>query len=245
MAGLGRSAVVVDLACGDGRLLEAMTAEGADLLPLGVDASASELASAQRGTPGARLLRASYDRLPFAAGAVDCVACHMAFMLFGDAPKARDELARVLVPGGTCHLVMGAAGATGLFADHVRAVKKAIADTGSGILPLGDARFRGAGRLATLFGREAGFHLAEPQAWTLTFLGPPPHLWEVLRYTYTVDQLPAWCTPRLEAAFHRTATRYLDEGGNATLQLPLTYLKATRLQAGPGHRTASGPAATP
>jgi SAM-dependent methyltransferase len=87
---------VLDLACGDGALLARLPHA------IGVDLSPHELARA-----GPRVIRARAQALPFADGAFDAVACHLAFMLFEDIEHVVAELARVVRPGGSFVAIMG------------------------------------------------------------------------------------------------------------------------------------------
>ena len=87
---------VLDLACGDGALLARLPA-GA----IGLDLSREELGTTPRTVQGRAQL------LPFADGVFDVVTCHLAFMLFDDAPLVVAELARVLVPGGRFLALLG------------------------------------------------------------------------------------------------------------------------------------------
>ena|GEM_PF-1961883 len=97
---------VLDLACGDGTLLEVV---GARAQRLGVDLSRGELAlAAQRLGGGAGLVVGRAQALPLAAASVDVVLCHMALMLMNDLPQVLGEVFRVLRRGGALHAVVGA-----------------------------------------------------------------------------------------------------------------------------------------
>jgi SAM-dependent methyltransferase len=90
---------LLDLACGDGYLLERIAA----LLPgarlTGIDMSAAELAAAGSRLQGrAALHEGRAQELPFADASFDAVTCHMAMMLMDDAPAVLAEVRRVLRP---------------------------------------------------------------------------------------------------------------------------------------------------
>ncbi|HEY5944359.1 MAG TPA: class I SAM-dependent methyltransferase [Kofleriaceae bacterium] len=86
---------VLDLACGDGTLLQ--------LLPdaVGLDLSLQELRRARGAVCG----RA--QQLPFRERSFAAVTCHLAFMLFDDVAAVVGELARVLKPGAPFIALLG------------------------------------------------------------------------------------------------------------------------------------------
>ncbi|MDQ3334189.1 MAG: class I SAM-dependent methyltransferase [Myxococcota bacterium] len=96
-AQVARDARVLDLGCGDGHLL-AMLGPRA----VGLDISREELALANRPCVHARA-----QQLPFADRAFDAVVSHLAFMLMDEPTQVVAELARVLVPGGAFHAILG------------------------------------------------------------------------------------------------------------------------------------------
>jgi len=107
--GLGSRARIGDLACGNGRHLEALAARRVDLRAVGIDRSAHLLGLArQRLGDGARLARGDLRALPLASGALD-VALNL-FTSFGyfdtDAEHelAATEMRRVLAPRGWLHM---------------------------------------------------------------------------------------------------------------------------------------------
>lgn len=90
------TAIVLDLACGDGHLLSLLAGE-ADARLVGVDFSEGELAAARRRL-GARaeLHWGRAQALPLEAGSVDVVICHLALMLMESVDVVLAEVLRVL-----------------------------------------------------------------------------------------------------------------------------------------------------
>jgi len=104
---------LLDLACGDGYLLEQfLGCDGARqpaLALTGVDLSRGELQAAHaRLGDAAKLLQARAQALPFADASFDVVTCHMALMLLHDPDTVLREIGRVLAPAGALHALVGA-----------------------------------------------------------------------------------------------------------------------------------------
>lgn len=97
---------MLDLGCGDGRLTVRLAEQGARVV--GLDSSAAMLrAAAARGVAG---VRATGERMPFAAGAFDLVFSNAAIHWVGDHRRLITELARVLAPGGRLAARFGGVG---------------------------------------------------------------------------------------------------------------------------------------
>ena len=92
-----REARVLDLGCGDGRLLALLGPRA-----VGLDISREELALAN----GPRV-QGRAQALPFADRAFDAVVSHLVFMLLDEPARVVAELDRVLVTGGAFHAVLG------------------------------------------------------------------------------------------------------------------------------------------
>ena len=93
---------VLDLAAGTGKLTEVIASAGARVTAVEpLEQMRRELA---RTVPAATLLSGSAEQIPLADGAVDAVLVGQAFHWF-DQPRALDEIARVLRPGGVVGLL--------------------------------------------------------------------------------------------------------------------------------------------
>jgi arsenite methyltransferase len=94
--GLRPGAAVVDVGCGPGATLEAITASGHH--GVGVDYSPALARAA--AAPGAPTVVGDAERLPIRDGAVDAVVIECVLSALPDKPAALDEARRVLPPDG-------------------------------------------------------------------------------------------------------------------------------------------------
>lgn len=180
---------MLDLACGDGHLLGLLAETLTAHTLIGVDLSRGELDAARaRLGQRATLCRAKAQHLPFAAGSVDVVTCHLALMLMDEADAVCAELRRVLRPGGTLAGVVGArpppSPALDAFVQLYRADSQRTEFAG---MRFGDRRFRSKNGITDLLA--AGFEVPQFETLTSTRECTPAQLWAWFGDTYDTDLL--------------------------------------------------------
>jgi SAM-dependent methyltransferase len=195
---------ILDLACGDGMLLELLAEQGHWRLA-GLDLSDGELAAARRrpALSGALLVQGRAQALPFADESFDACVSHMAFMLMSDVEEVAAEIARVLMPGGVLALVLGAhlvaQDAYDLFLRLARPFLRAASD-GQRVPPLGDPRTRRAEGLDEIL-TGAGFAPVEWNDTAVDVTGPDDQVWNFLLSMYDVRVLSQHTSDQLRDQF--------------------------------------------
>jgi SAM-dependent methyltransferase len=215
---------VLDLACGDGHLLDLLRAAGHTVH--GVDASSGELAAARtRLGPAVPLHQARAQALPLADGSLAAVTCHMALMLMDDPATVLAELRRVLQPGGRLLAVVPqprAPGApdplTGAFWSALEAHPQRHGDWQA--VRFGTPDWRSTTALAALlapaFGAVRLSTLAGAQRFT------PVQAWQWFTGLYDLHLRPDAAWAPAEAVFHTTLAPHV--GADGQLNLPHAYL---------------------
>ncbi|HEY1429748.1 MAG TPA: class I SAM-dependent methyltransferase, partial [Candidatus Tumulicola sp.] len=182
---------VLDVACGDGYLLELLVRRFPGARFTGVDASAQELQMARERTAlrDVALIEARVEAMPIDTGAMDAVVCHMALMLFDDARSVVREVARVLPGDGMFAAVLGPApGAGSQLRDYGAKLRELEREAGCSPLDVGDDATASAASLRDLF---------EPAVWrepdiadTTVQLCDPKDVHGMLMSMYNVARLP-------------------------------------------------------
>lgn len=199
---------ILDLACGDGYLLEQVRATYAPTATLtGVDLSPDELSAAAHRLANTEvsLHEGRAQRLPFADATFDAVLCHLAFMLMDQIEEVVAEIHRVLRPGGVFSaVVMGPPHddpATAIFRTVFEEIlhEEGIAKP----TPLGDARTRETDGLRGLFVSKPFQAPVEFRDFVVRWRVPAPAVVEYFELTYGVGRLPTETRARF-------ATRYLE-----------------------------------
>ncbi|WP_435604564.1 class I SAM-dependent methyltransferase [Streptomyces sp. bgisy130] len=202
---------VLDLGCGDGLLLELLAARptGAPSVLAGLDLSAEELALARRrpglGRTDLRVGRA--QQLSFSDAQFDGCVSHMALMLMSEAERVAAEVARVLAPGGTLAVALGAGVAGGEACESFLRLARPLfeaAPAAQQIPPLGDPRLRTRDGFDAVF-RPAGFAPAEWETVRLDLTGPLERVWRTVGTYYDLGPLDPAVTAELRARFEAEA----------------------------------------
>ena len=232
---------VLDLACGDGYLLEVLASEAPETTRLvGLDFSGGELmaararlAGAARRPAGLTLLHADATALPLATGEVDVVLCHLALNLLAPVDVAVAEIRRVLAPGGTVAAVVLGGGFPACDATLAfqRALSQARAQTTAAMrAPLTlDRRTSDPYSLAALFSPKAGFGGVAVSDLRLRLAGSEDELWAFFAGFYDVAGLPARELAHVEAATRAALAGVAVGEGIAAAALSLRLIVAQRL----------------
>jgi ubiquinone/menaquinone biosynthesis C-methylase UbiE len=101
--------LLLDVGCGTGRTLALVDGR---VRAVGIDPCQASLRRARRRAPGAWLVAARSEALPFRAGTFDTVTSAFAFCSVGDPRAGLAEIERVLAVGGTLRML-----------EHVRAAR--------------------------------------------------------------------------------------------------------------------------
>lgn len=195
---------VLDLACGDGWLLELLLARSAREVT-GVDMSPDELAAARtRLGHRAHLVEGQARALPFSDESFDLVTCHLALMLM-DAPDAVvAEVRRVLRPGGMFAAVVGGGPKADDAWGRVVQIAGSTPHTGPSI---GDPRAHHEAGLRELL---ETFHDVRVEPLDVDLSGPEEEVWSLLASTYLFEMVPREAMASFEAAV-RAALRELRQ----------------------------------
>ncbi len=220
---------VLDLACGDGFLLDLLSRRAQVGLELtGVDMSSGELAAARSrlGTK-ARLHHARAQDLPLADGATDVVLCHMALMLMDGLDQVLGEIRRVLKADGLFAFVVGARPApTPAFERYLARLLQAREAHPSVALSFGDGRPRNPdgirNALSAHFTQVRIQDIALPRRYT------PDQLWHWFEGMYDLHVLPALQRQRFRDDYLADVATLCDADGQLahTIMLRLVTARA-------------------
>ncbi|WP_439878658.1 class I SAM-dependent methyltransferase [Pseudomonas prosekii] len=155
---------VLDIACGDGYLLELIHLSRSKTATLiGVDISAGELAAAElRIGKNATLISERGQEMSMSTDSVDIVLCHMALMLMDDLEVVIAEIRRVLKPGGTFSFIVGAKPERSIALDlYIQILRRARNDLNSTIPRFGDERLADDAKIERLLSVHFGNVLIE------------------------------------------------------------------------------------
>lgn len=134
---------VLDIACGDGYLLERIALSRSKSATLiGIDISSGELAAAEgRLGKNATLIRERAQKMSMISSSVDIVLCHMALMLMDELEVVIAEIRRVLKSSGLFSFIVGVKPEPSTALDlYMQILRKAQENLNSRIPRLGDGR---------------------------------------------------------------------------------------------------------
>jgi SAM-dependent methyltransferase len=198
------SATVLDLACGDGYLLELVRGRlGPEARLIGVDMSPDELGVARARLGSNVELRCERAQaMTLESGSIDMVVSHMALMLMAPIDEVVREIRRVLRPGGMLAGVVGSdrrpPGAWAEFVDIARELGAAS------MITLGDGRMRTPAGIREVFSAATGWTEIAIEEFDLNLDGPWPQIEAFLFGTYVPDLVESALRERLR---HETVAR--------------------------------------
>lgn len=205
---------VLDVACGDGFLLERLAArQQLGLSLLGMDMSAGELDKAShRLGHTAKLSLGRAQALPFSTASVDVALSHMALMLMDDVDQVLLEVHRVMKPGALLSfIVSGRRPDNAVFDTWVKLLRPAMDSDGVPNIRFGDPRIRTEEGLEELLaGRFEKIQISNIR---VPFNTSPSGLWEWYIDTYDVDRLSVSGRETLRIAFLREIDSLKVDGG--------------------------------
>jgi len=221
------SRVVLDLACGDGPLLQILNDRGhAGTKLIGIDMSDGELSAARAVLPSdIRLISERAQELSLESASVECVLSHMALMLMDDIEQVIREIRRVLRKGGSFAAVVGRTFLTGKVGEAFSDIFRQIATANLAHLPLGDARTRseaGWEELLRLDFIDVVFEDIEID-WTPT----PEQLWLDMRDTYDADRMSEATRAQFKSELLSAFASMQSENGTLQTGWGLRLIQAT------------------
>lgn len=184
-----KARTVLDLACGDGPLLQILNDRGhAQTKLIGIDMSDGELSAARAILPqDVRLLNERAQALSLDTGSVDYVLSHMALMLMDDMEQVIREIRRVLHKSGTFAAIVGRSFLTGKVGEVFMDIFRPIAKANLPHLPIGDARTRSETGWRELL--QNGFANVVFEDIEIDWTPTPAQLWLDMLETYNTDRM--------------------------------------------------------
>ena len=246
---LGRPVDVLDLACGDGFLIEVCLRQFSESIDTitGVDMSEDELEAARQRLEGgpARLHVGLAESLPLATGSVDVALCHAAFMLMIPIEPVVAELARVLRPGGIFSAVVASMSASAgmggpgvgpqreLWIRTSAALRQFWQDEYPGLQMegrVGDGRAMTEDGWRELFNPTAGFTGdVEVEEFEVIVDGVAEDIWSFFERSYLVEMLDADNRDRLRSRLIAVITEHERAHGACGMTFPERKLSVRRL----------------
>ncbi|WP_415756331.1 class I SAM-dependent methyltransferase [Pseudomonas sp. LT1P18] len=205
---------VLDVACGDGYLLELVTLSRSKTATLiGVDISRGELTAAEhRLGQDATLIKGRAQEMTLPTGSVDIVLCHMALMLMDDLELVIAEIRRVLKPGGLFSFIVGAkpesSNAQNLYIQILRTARQNLNST---IPRLGDKRLEGDVQIEQLLA--GGFANVAIDEISISRRYSPLEMWSWFESMYDLHGIPDAMRESMKREYINTLSVTCDSDG--------------------------------
>ena len=202
---------VLDLACGNGYLLQLLEQRHPQRLRLiGFDLSQAELDEARTRLPArVSLLKERAQALSLGTASVDVVVSHLALMLMDDIEQVLREIRRVLRKDGKLATIVGRGFLLGAVGDAYLQVFRQVAQQDAlAHLPMGDPRMRTEEGWRALLGTD--FEQVTVQDIDVAWQPDFAELWQSLSATYDVDRLTPAARVQLQERF-KTAIEHLPQ----------------------------------
>lgn len=224
---------ILDLACGNGPLIQELLKRHSPSKVYGVDLALAEIEAAKQRIhhPTVSFIQASADRLPISDASVDVVFCHMAFMLFKPIEPVLRELARILKPGGVLAAVVGTGTGQGVYSEAMTYLKQAIQEEAPewGQVGMGDPRAYSQEGIRSLFSASEGFCTPRVEPYFLYSEGKPTEVAKLLpKSFYSTDLLAPARRTELEKQLEQLFEKAKDTHGKVKLELNMLRFQATR-----------------
>ncbi|MEO8740290.1 MAG: class I SAM-dependent methyltransferase [Casimicrobiaceae bacterium] len=221
-------ATIVDIACGDGYLLEMLHERLPNARLIGIDMSAEELHAARaRLGPDIDLRCERAQATSVATGSVDCVVSHLALMLMQPIEAVIGQLHRILRPAGLLAAVVGSDVRLPGALEEFFAIARGLASAPTAVL--GDRRVRTADGLRELFAATGTWRELAIDTFEINLDGPWPRVEAILFDTYVPNLLePAFREPLRRATAQRIPA-LADADGIVPCRIGLRLMRFQRL----------------
>jgi ubiquinone/menaquinone biosynthesis C-methylase UbiE len=230
-ASVPAKARLLDLACGDGFLLQKLKSLFPQLLLFGIDMSAGELEVARKrlNSTDVNFIEGNARALPFPSSSFDFILCHMAFMLMEDLDQVVSEIRRCLRSGGAFTAIVGGKfNHDPVFKGYLELLDEALSSEGKTWLKdMGDPRTRSVEALKELF--TVGFDQVDVVDFEIRFYDRPEALINFFMLMYEVGLLSAYRKEKLRYDLLKKLEKACDVDGRISHKFALRQLQCRKI----------------